>query len=168
MPGHTGATNNKPERRERLILAQQCGINLVVTIAMTMLLMVPVFRGRASVPLWGNGILVLDLIPSIVMPCIGATFALTKAINAAAKQGLVGPAKSSFGAILPKNDLLAGLTLGLCLVAILGPAFICAAVWLYGTQPLRLSDIIAYKLIFAVILTCANTPVIIARARARL
>jgi len=166
MPGHAGSTNHKAERRERLFLALQCGINLLVTIAMTMLMMVLMFRGRAAVPLWGAGNLAFDLVPSTLMPCIGATFALTKAIKAAAMRGPIRPIRGNPVAILPKNDVLAGLVLGLGLLAILGPAFIGADVWLYGTRPVGYSDIVSYKLMFAVILACASTPVIIIRARA--
>jgi len=166
MPGHAGSTNHKAERRERLFLALQCGINLLVTIAMTMLMMVLMFRGRAAVPLWGAGNLAFDLVPSTLMPCIGATFALTKAIKAAAMRGPIRPIRGNPVAILPKNDVLAGLVLGLGLLAILGPAFIGADVWLYGTRPVGYSDIVSYKLVFAVILACASTPVIIIRARA--
>ena len=166
MARHAGSTNAKAERREVVFLARQCAINLLVTIVMTMLMMLLVFRRGAAVPLWGNGVLVLDLIPSILMPCIGASFVMTRAIDAAAKRGLIRPATRNFATILPKNDLLAGLMLGLGLVAVLGPAFIFAATWLYGTRPLQFSDIVAYKLVFAVILACASTPVIIARAMA--
>jgi len=55
--------------------------------------------------------------------------------------------------------------LGLALLAVLGPAFIGADVWLYGARPVGFSDIISYKLMFAVILTGASTPLIILRAR---
>ena len=166
MPDNAGRTTEKAERGERLFVAVQSGINLLMTIGMTMLMTVLMFRGRAAVPLWGTGNLAFDLVPSTLMPCIGATFALTKAIKAAAMRGPIRPIRGNPVAILPKNDVVAGLVLGLGLLAVLGPAFIGADVWLYGTRPVGYSDIVSYKLVFAVILACASTPVIIIRARA--
>jgi len=51
MPDNAGRTTEKHERGERLFVAVQSGINLLMTIGMTMLMTVLMFRGRAAVPL---------------------------------------------------------------------------------------------------------------------
>jgi len=164
MADHAGRGNEQAGRKEHLFVALQFGINLLMTIGMTMLMAVLMFRGRATVPLWGAGNLAFDLVPSTVMPCIGATFAITRAIKAAATRGLIRPITGKSLENLPGHDVLAGLVLGLGLLVVLGPPLIGAEVWLYGPRPLGFSDIVAYKLIYAVILTCVNTPLIIVRA----
>ncbi len=148
-------------------LAQQFAVNFVVAVVLTLAATVLVFHGRSAVPLWGSGNLAFDLIPSTLLPTIGATMAITKAAGMAIRQGLIQPVSTRIYDILPRHDALAGLVIGLGLLAVLGSIFIGAISYAYDQQPVPYTSIFICKLIYAFCVCIANTPIITGRARAR-
>jgi len=152
---------------ERGFLARQFAINLLVCVVMTIVMTTLIFHGRASAPLWGMGNLAFDLVPSTVLPTLAATLAISKVTRAAIAHGAISAAPVRGHAWLPQNDLLAGLVLGGALLAVLGTGFLGALAIAYDRQPVPLAAIFVAKLVYALILCLANTPVIFARAKAR-
>jgi hypothetical protein len=152
---------------ETRFLAQQFAANFLVAVVLTIAVTALVFHGRNAVPLWGIGNLAIDLIPSTLLPTIGATLAITKAAGTAIREGLVRPGSTRIYGLLPRQNALAGLVIGLCLLAMLGPAFIAATTYVYDGQPIPYADIVIAKLIYALCLCLANTSIIICRAQER-
>ncbi len=150
-----------------MFLAQQFAVNLLVAVVLTIAATTLVFHGRTAVPLWGIGNLAVDLIPSTLLPTIGATIAMTKAAVSALRRGLIKPASTTIYDILPKRDALAGLVIGIGLLVVLGSGFIGVVTFVYDRQPIPYADIVICKLIYALFLCVANTPMIIRRARER-
>jgi hypothetical protein len=154
-------------RAEKIFLVQQGAVNLLVAIVMAVVSTVLVFRGHPAVPLWGMGNLAFDLVPATLLPSIGGTLAITKATAMAISRGRIAPASFMSLRMLPHNDILAGSIIGLGCLAVLGSGFIVAVAVCYAGQPVRYADIFIVKLIYAGVLVCANTPIIVARARTR-
>ena len=150
-----------------LFLTKQFAINFGVAIVLTIVITALVFHGRAVVPLWGVGNLAFDLIPSTLLPTIGATIAITGATTTAIGDGLFKPARTGILGLLPKANAIAGTVIGLILLAVLGPVFVGAVSHAYGQQPIPYTDVVICKLIYALILCLANTPIIVWRATLR-
>jgi hypothetical protein len=148
-------------------LARQFAINLLVCVVMTIVMTTLIFHGRDAVPLWGVGNLAFDLIPSTVLPTLAATLAISKVTRLALAQGALRPVRGRLHAWLPQGDALAGLVLGCALLAVLGAGFLATLSFGYDRQPVAFAAIIVAKLVYAVVLCLANTPIIVARARAR-
>jgi hypothetical protein len=111
------------------------------------------------------GNLAFDLIPATLLPTIGGTLGITKATAMAIDRGRIAPAR--FPPLLPHSDFLAGVLIGLGCLVVLGGLFIGAMLLRYAGQPVPYADVFIIKLIYAVLLVCANTPIIVARARSR-
>ncbi len=167
MRGDGNGAGQARRSAEWLFLIQQFSVNLGVAFVLTMVATVLVFHGRALVPLWGMGNLASDLIPSTLLPTIGASLAISKAVRSATSQGLIKPAATRLYRLLPGHDALAGLALGLILLAALGSVFIAVVSLVYGRQPIPYGEMLTGKLIFALILCLANTPIIVWRAKER-
>jgi hypothetical protein len=161
------ADRNARRLLETLFLAKQFAVNLGVAIVLTIAATALIFYGRSSVPLWGMGNLALDLIPSTLLPTVGATIAITKATASAIGEGLIKPTRKNILGLLPKKDWFAGLVIGLVLLAPLGLGFIGAARYTYDWQPVPYAAVMIFKLIYALILCLANTPLIVWRAKHR-
>ncbi len=154
-------------RAEKIFLLQQGAVNLLVAVIMVLVSTVLVFHGRPAVPLWGMGNLACDLIPATLLPSIGGTLGITKATAMAIRLGRIAPARFTPLRLLPHNDVLAGMVIGLGCLVVLGGLFIGAMLLRYAGQPVPYADVFIVKLIYAVLLVCANTPIIVARARSR-
>ncbi len=162
----TAIDKTRGTQSDGVFLAQQFGINLLFSGVMTLVMTAVIFHGRVAVPVWGMGNLAFDVMPSTLFPCIAAAFAISKVTGSAIRQGVIQPISAGLFARLPKNDLLAGLLLSLCLLAVLGTGFVAALAYGYGNQPVAYSAIVIAKLGYALILTLASTPILVARARA--
>jgi hypothetical protein len=161
------AGQDRAHRPEHIFLAQQGAINLLVAIVMALVSTVLVFHGHPAVPLWGMGNLAFDLIPATLLPSIGGTLGITKATAMAIDRGRIAPTAGLAGRMLPHNNFLAGLVIGLGCLIVLGAVFIAAMLLRYAGQPVPYVDVFIVKLIYALVLVCANTPIIVARARSR-
>jgi hypothetical protein len=150
-----------------LFLTQQFAANLGVAFVLTIVATILVYHGRPLVPLWGMGNLASDLIPSTLLPTIGASLAISRAVRSAVGQGLIKPAAPGIYRLLPGQDALAGVAIGLILLVALGTAFIGAVSFVYGRQPIPYGDVTTCKLLYALILCLANTPIIVSRAKER-
>jgi hypothetical protein len=139
-----------------------------VSVALTIVTTLVIFHGRAMVPLWGIGNVAFDLIPATLLPCIGGTIAISKATVAAVRQGLIKSARGTiYTRLLPRGDALAGVAIGVGLLAVLGLGFIGVINYRYDGQQIPFSAILTGKLIYGLVLSITNTPIIIGRAKER-
>jgi hypothetical protein len=165
MAGIARKMGETTRRADAAFLVRQFAINLLVAVVMTVVVTLLLFRGRAAVPLWGLGNVAFDLIPSTLLPTLGATLAMTKATVAAIARGSIsGDAKTAYG-WLPANDALAGLAIGAGLLAVLGSAFLGMVMFAFAGQDVPTSSLLICKLVYALILCLVNTPIIVARAK---
>lgn|GEM_PF-6592541 len=167
MPGTVGNARDAHPLLQARFLARQFAANLGVAVVLTLVITALVFHGRTVVPLWGAGNLAFDLIPSTLLPTVGAAIAITRATALAVGQSPIKPGQTGLFVMLPLQDALAGLVIGLILLALLGPGFVGAVSYAYDQQPIPYASVVVCKLIYALVLCLANTPLIVWRAKQR-
>jgi hypothetical protein len=139
--------NDRLERRlirEALIAA---GINMAIGTAVTCFL----FGRLAQVPVWGAGGLVVDTIPSTLVPVAMMTLGLSSGMRRRIKAGKVPHPPAGFRLwplieMLPANLILRSLTLALAAAAIAVP-LTALGYWLMGAVTLPFGRALALKLV---------------------
>jgi hypothetical protein len=146
--------------REALIAA---GINMTIGAGVTCLL----FGRLAEVPVWGAGGLVVDTLPSTLVPVALMTLGLSTGIRRGLKAGKVPRLPPDFGrwrpiAMLPANLILRSLTLAAAAAAIAVP--VTALVYLgLGSVTLPFGRALALKLLQFALEGLVLGPVVVLR-----
>lgn len=153
-----------PEHRRYLLIEQGLGaglVNLGINAAIAWLL----FRGAATVPLWGEQSIGGDTIGTTFFLPLITTLIASRIVRSQARAGRVPWLAWDAGSPwrrLPKPLWLRGVVLGLACVTMVG----LPASWLLGASgvaEMTFGGFVAFKAIFAALLGVAVTP-LIARA----
>jgi hypothetical protein len=165
LAGRVGVSgdNDRLERRlirEALIAA---GINMVIGTAVTCFM----FGRLVHVPVWGAGGLVVDTIPSTLVPVAMMTLGLSSGMRRGIKSGKVPQLPAGFRRwalieMLPANLILRSLTLALAAAAIAVP-LTALGYWATGAVTLPFGRALALKLVQFALEGLALGPVVVLR-----
>ena len=155
--------NDRLERRlirEALISA---GVNMTIGAGVTCFL----FGRLAQIPVWGAGGLVVDTIPSTLVPVALMTLGLSTGIRRGLKTGKVPPLSVGFRRwtlidMLPANLILRSLTLAVAAAAIAVP-LTALGYWVMGAVTLPFGRALELKLVQFALEGLALGPIVVLR-----